>query len=312
MPNSVCSDTDRVAERGTAPLLPLEMVRQLPFEPFASSAGRPWNDVAAVRFRDKRPDEVFIPALTHHWLMLFLHTPDDFGLLCEGVSRDMPPPAGAIQVVPAGLATRWRWGLQSDSLHVFLEPALVSRVAEEEFELDSARGLNPPLDGVVQPQLHAALLAIGSELTNSACGDRLATESLANLIAVHLTRIAVAPPKKSPPRDGLLAKKKLRVVLELIDARLEGGLSLKQLAAAAHLSPYHFARQFKATTGVAPHQFVIARRIERAQQLLRNGRHSLSDVATRVGFTDQSQFSRHFKRALGVTPRQFHLAARSA
>jgi AraC family transcriptional regulator len=77
-------------------------------------------------------------------------------------------------------------------------------------------------------------------------------------------------------------------------------------AEVAHLSPYHFARQFKAATGLAPHQFVITRRIEQAQHLLRtNGRLGLAEVAFRSGFANQSHFSLHFKRIAGVTPRRF-------
>jgi len=85
------------------------------------------------------------------------------------------------------------------------------------------------------------------------------------------------------------------------------------LAAVARLSPYHFARQFKVATGLPPHQYVIARRVERAQQLLRAGTDlSLAEVAAHAGFSDQSQFSRHFKRLVGVTPRQFRMSARIA
>jgi AraC family transcriptional regulator len=92
---------------------------------------------------------------------------------------------------------------------------------------------------------------------------------------------------------------------------LEGSPTLEQMAAVAHLSPYHFARRFKATTGLPPYQYVIARRVERAQHLLRKDQElSLVEVALRAGFSDQSKFSFHFKRLVGVTPRQFLLSAR--
>jgi AraC family transcriptional regulator len=92
---------------------------------------------------------------------------------------------------------------------------------------------------------------------------------------------------------------------------LEGSPTLEQMASVARLSPYHFARGFKAATGLPPHQYVIARRIERAQHLLRtNGELRLAEVALRVGFSDQSHFSFHFKRIAGVTPRQFRISAR--
>jgi AraC family transcriptional regulator len=83
--------------------------------------------------------------------------------------------------------------------------------------------------------------------------------------------------------------------------------------AVARLSPYHFARQFKAATGLPPHQYVILRRVERARQLLQGGTDpSLAEVALRAGFCDRSQFSRHFKRPVGVTPGRFRTPARIA
>ena len=91
------------------------------------------------------------------------------------------------------------------------------------------------------------------------------------------------------------------------------GRSMGQMAAATCLSAYHFARQFKRATGLPPHQYVIARRVERAKQLLQTGSDfSLAEVAAGAGFTDQSKFSHTFKRVVGVTPRQFRNSARIA
>jgi AraC family transcriptional regulator len=82
------------------------------------------------------------------------------------------------------------------------------------------------------------------------------------------------------------------------------------MASVVHLSPYHFARQFKASAGSPPHQCLTTRRVERAQQLLRaDGEPGLAEVALRVGFSDQSRFSLHFKRIVGVTPGQFRISA---
>src|SRR5262249_57238776 len=98
-------------------------------------------------------------------------------------------------------------------------------------------------------------------------------------------------------RDGALPRGRLRAVVEYIEEHLSAGPSLAEMAAVARLSAYHFARQFKAATGLPPHRYVIARRVERARQLLRAGADlSLAEVAGCAGFSDQSQFSQHFKR----------------
>ena len=84
-------------------------------------------------------------------------------------------------------------------------------------------------------------------------------------------------------------------------------------SAVAYLSPYHFARQVKASTGRSPHQYVIARRVDRAKQPLQQDRNlSLAEVAASAGFSDQSQFSHHFKRLVGVTPGPLRTRARTA
>jgi AraC family transcriptional regulator len=98
-------------------------------------------------------------------------------------------------------------------------------------------------------------------------------------------------------------------VEEYIEEHLDGSPSLEQMAATAHLSVYHFARQFRAATGLPPHQYVISRRVERAKQLLQEGDLSLAEVAAAAGFADQSKLSHTFKRVVGVSPRQFRRSA---
>ena len=83
------------------------------------------------------------------------------------------------------------------------------------------------------------------------------------------------------------------------------------MAEVVGLNSYHFARQFKAATGLPPHQHVIMRRVERSTRLLQSAdENSLAEIAADAGFSDQSQFSRHFKRLVGVTPGQFRMSAR--
>ena len=304
----------RQQDSGPSGLLgPIELIKHFPGKPLAASDRLRWVGLEALRYRDQPPNEAFQPPLTHHSLLLFIRTPKQFEAQYEGISRVVPPPSGSILVVPAGSPARWRWSSHSDSLHVFLEPGLVARVAAEAFELEPARATIPPLDGLHVPQLRAAMLAVNDELTAHAAGGRLAAELLANLLAVHLIRNASGP--RSPARRtyGPLARGKLRAVVEYVEEHLGASLTLEQMAAVAHLSAYHFARQFKAATGVPPHQYILARRVDRTQQLLHSdGDLSLAEIAARAGFSDQSQFSHHFMRLVGVTPRQFRKCARIA
>jgi AraC family transcriptional regulator len=190
---------------------------------------------------------------------------------------------------------------------------LVARVASEVFGLDPARLTIPPLDGQDLPQLRAAMTAVDAELATGGAGGRLAAESLANVVTVHLLRQVLAPRPLERSRDGTLPRGRLRAVVEYIEEYLDASPTLGELAAVARLSVYHFARQFRAATGLAPHQYVILRRVERAKQLLQAETDlSLAEVAAQAGFCDQSQFSRHFKRLVGVTPGRFRTPARIA
>jgi AraC family transcriptional regulator len=82
---------------------------------------------------------------------------------------------------------------------------------------------------------------------------------------------------------------------------MEESLSIENLAGAAGLSPIHFARQFKRTTGTSPHQFLMEARVARARDLLAS-RLSIAEIAYRCGFSHQEHMTRLFGRQLGVTP----------
>ena len=272
-----------------------------------------WKELQAVRMESPGGEFSAVITPSTHVLVLSVRPPEKVDLRYEGVKRDMPPPAGSVAVVPAGSSVLLRLQGSNDSLLIYLEPSLVTRVAAESFELDPSRTVVPPLVGLNVPELRSAMLAVDTELRGGSVGGSLMVESLANVLAVYLIRHITGAHRMPASADGELPRRKLHTVIEYIMESLGGNPTLEQMAAVAHLSPHHFARQFKAATGLPPHQYVIARRVERAQHLLRaDGELGLVDVALRVGFSDQSKFSFHFKRIVGVTPRQFRISGRKA
>lgn len=292
---------------------PFDWLKVIPFQAVAASNRLGWAGLQAARYRVSTAWEYNAPALTHHRLVLVPRPPRELDLRFDGVKRQVPPPAGAIIVVPAGTAGRVRWSGGFDWLHTYLEPGLVERVAAEVFDRDPARLAIPPLDNLDLSPLRATMVAVADELAGGGPGGPLAAESMANLLTVHLLRHLSAPGRAELGRDGALPRTRLRAVIEFIEEHLHVGPTLEQMAAVVRLSPYHFARQFRAATGLPPHQFVIARRVERAKRLLQDaGGGSLAEVAALAGFSDQSQFGRHFKRLVGVTPGQFRMSARNA
>lgn len=97
----------------------------------------------------------------------------------------------------------------------------------------------------------------------------------------------------------------LNPIMAFIDANLALPLTLNNLADQAGVSRAHFARYFRSITGVSPHRFVTLRRIEKAKQLLRDGRPGMIQIAQDVGFSNQSHFSQVFHAITGKTPSQY-------
>jgi AraC family transcriptional regulator len=144
--------------------------------------------------------------------------------------------------------------------------------------------------------------------------DNLQLEALGEVGAIGFDSSSRLPDLRHSAKDsesvrsprGGLPRRKLDAVIAYIHRHLATGMTLRELAAVAHLSPYHFARMFKKSTGFSPHRYVIALRVERAKDLLRSDDDvSLAQVAARAGFWDQGHFTRHFKRLVGITPKRF-------
>ena len=101
----------------------------------------------------------------------------------------------------------------------------------------------------------------------------------------------------------------LRRVLDHIDANHHRVPRLAELSAVVHMSPFHFARLFKLSTGISPHRFVIGRRIDHAKALLATEGASIAAVSRAVGFRTPSHFTTVFRRATGATPSTYRSEA---
>ena len=96
---------------------------------------------------------------------------------------------------------------------------------------------------------------------------------------------------------------RLRRAKDLIASRLDGDVSIAEIAAECGLTPSYFARQFAEATGTTPHRWLLKMRVETAKRLIVEGRLSLAEIAAACGFADQSHFTRVFARETGATPR---------
>lgn len=192
---------------------------------------------------------------------------------------------------------------KSECVHMTLDPALLKRVIADR-ALSSSIEIDCRVMFADPTILHLAQL-FKAELLNGGLAGQLYTESLANVLAVHLLRNYTELAPKSALPDRALDDLQLARVKDFIEAYLADDLTIALLASVVHMSQFHFARAFKAATGQPPHRYVTQRRIERAKVLLSVSRLSVSDVAYQVGFSNQSHFTAQFRQATGTTPKAY-------
>ena len=145
------------------------------------------------------------------------------------------------------------------------------------------------------------------ELTDDQPGKEIVIRALGEQALVHLLRKYAAARRSDElelSRVGLVDRR-IRRSVELMHAQLDQNLSLKSLAAASYLSPFHFSRLFKKLTGATPHNYLAAIRVGRAQSLLAETDMSINEVGSRVGYLSASHFTKAFRLATGTTPREF-------
>jgi AraC family transcriptional regulator len=165
---------------------------------------------------------------------------------------------------------------------------------------------------VQQDQLLTQLLgSIARELDTPESAEDSFGELATTLLGVHLER-AYGARRTAPQelRHGGLSPFVLQRVREYVAAHLARPIRLQRLATLAGLSPFHFCRAFKVSTGLSPHAFLLHCRVAEAKRLLSGTTLALADIARRTGFTSPGQFSTRFHASTGVTPSTFRRLSR--
>jgi AraC family transcriptional regulator len=168
-----------------------------------------------------------------------------------------------------------------------------------------------PLQPLKDALLQTTLAALAEELHNAADGWREMIAAGVKQLTVHLLRRHINVQRSAEielSRVGLVDRR-LRRALEFMHDNCGRELTLSEIAAAAYLSEFHFARLFKKLTGATPHAYLASVRLERARRLLVETDLALSEIGARVGYVSQSHFTKVFRAATGLTPKAFRNAA---
>jgi AraC family transcriptional regulator len=193
---------------------------------------------------------------------------------------------------------RWRSPMQI--MMITVPDQTLRSVAEEMgsgcFELDGTPRLEDE---------RVRALATAAEHADGSPAGRVYMDSIGRALAAVLLQSRGVLRKPIRQYRGGLAPAQLRRVIGFVQAHLHQEVSLMQMAEEANLSPAYFSQMFRESTGVAPHQFVLRARVERAKELLRKQDRRVLDVAIQCGFQTQQHFARVFRTLCGMNPTQF-------
>lgn len=248
---------------------------------------------------------------------------DDFGIACpvSGVSKGYfnfdrsKWGKGALRketTVPvnrrAPMARQWKPARANEAIplcvNLIVDAGLLNKVALEaldcriEIELQNRVDVRGGLIGELANALRA-------EAENNTPLGKLYGETAAQLLAVHILRKHCTVRHKVPDHRSGLSRRQLNKVREYVEAYLDRDISLQTLARLCGLSAYHFARMFKASTGLPPHRYLMERRIEKAKRLLTRTDLPILHIALQAGYKNQNHFTCAFKRITGFTPGQY-------
>jgi AraC family transcriptional regulator len=158
---------------------------------------------------------------------------------------------------------------------------------------------------LVDARVGALAATVNAERIAGFPSGRLFLDSVEQALAVALVNGYAVRDRSVQTHRGGLGSARLRRIKEFVDAKIEDELTLCEMAQAVELSPAHFSRMFRKSTGETPHQFLLRRRLERAKKMLRSADGRVLDVAVACGFKSQQHFAQVFRHVCGVSPTEY-------
>jgi len=285
---------------------PSEWVKHLPRAPLISSADRNWTHLGISRILHPPRWRVELPPLNAHYIGLHMSGPCEMVGRLQGLTRRQRWTPGEVMIMSAGQSSTWEWNNALDELQLYLDPQMFTSAAAEisDRPVELLDGL-----GIIDPVISTIALQVSADLIVTNPTAPLLNEcAAASLITRLLTQYSTLRDRNAVQRLDI-SKPRLRTALEYIDIHLDEDLKLGDIACAAGMSPFHFARGFRKVMGQPPHRYLLMRRVDRARNLLTRTTDDIMTIARQVGFASQSHFSAVFKRHCGMTPSQYRSAS---
>jgi AraC family transcriptional regulator len=218
-----------------------------------------------------------------------------------GTVREGREVAGDLDIVPARTSATWEMKQDGMALIMCVPDALLRAVAvrldRDPTSIDIADRFQ-----MRDPVIEHIGWTLKADIDSNLAGGRLLRDSLGVALAARLLQRHYRGSLPMREIRGGLTHTKLERVIAHIEDNLGGKLSLPGIAEIAGMSVSHLKTLFRNSTGVPVYEYVLRRRVERAQFLLRNHKLSIAEVAATTGFAHQSHLARHMHRILGYTP----------
>ncbi len=241
------------------------------------------------------------PVDGRHVLCLHLGSPVPVSYRAGRYERQGTRLHGQFCVVPAGSSTRWTLTAPATSLLLRLNPSLMLDTAEH---MRLGAELAPAIH-IRDPQVERIGWMMQAEEQDGHPGGRIFADSLASALSARLLALqTLASRRPAAASARALPAWQLRAVQDYVEANLDQDLSLAELAAVAGFSVSHFKELFRQAAGMPVHRFVLARRVERARQLLQAGKLTNTEIALEAGFSHPSHMARSVRQVTGQTPAQ--------
>lgn len=224
---------------------------------------------------------------------------------------------GDFIVFPAEISHRVIWDRSIEFLMIGFDSSLIQQTVLELNDTEGQKHYSDceleivPQDKLEDPLVYQIGLALKTELQLNGSVNNLYAESMVHALLVHLLRRYSSKPYAPAEITNGLSKLKLDRVIEYIHENLVEDINLAKLAATARLSPHYFTSLFKQSTGLAPHQYVIHQRLNKAKELLRKTNLSITDISAQAGFASQSHLTTICRKYLSVTPKKYRAMFRS-
>lgn len=240
----------------------------------------------------------------HHTLSLYVSGGEAFRRRLG--KKDYMPSfgAGSLCLMPAQQTSDWEVSGPVRMLHLYISKAAFQRAVVETIGADPAHVSLRETPYFRDPALEAVMRQVVLPLNWDEPAERVAVSHGAQTLLAYLVGRMTNKAPRTAYNCGGLSAFALRRLQDFVIANLDQSLSIADMAACIGLSPYHFARAFKRSSGESPHAYVLRQRIAQAKTALANGR-SIAETATLCGFSSQSHFTERFRAQTGITPNQF-------